>query len=99
MLNMTDGRTRFGFGWPSKVSRTNIAERVVVAKVGVSVSEHRPSRFSHIVRGGTTVGLMAAASGGVVSQIAGWSYSSMAQTIVAVLGALVGTIIGARESA
>lgn len=97
MLNMTDGRTTFQFGWPMRVSRISIAERADVVKVGVSAPEQHTSRFSHIVRGGTTVGLMAAASGGIVFQMAGWSYSPMAQTIVAVLGALVGTIIGARE--
>ena len=99
MLNMTEGRTTSDFGWPMKASRITITERAAVAKVSVSVPEQHTSRFSLIMRGGTTVGLMAAASGGIVFQMAGWSYSPMSQTIVAVLGALVGTIIGARERA
>ncbi len=70
-----------------------------MAKVRVLASDPHSSRFSRIVLGGTTVGLMAAVSGGVVFAIAGWSYSPMSQTIVAVLGALAGTMIGARETA
>jgi hypothetical protein len=97
MLNITDERTTFAFGWPSKAGHVGISERVVVAQVGVSASGRQSSRFSHMVRGGTTVGLMVAASGGIVFQMAGWSYTPIAQTVVALLGAVVGAIIGARE--
>ena len=69
---MTDGRTTFASGWPLKVSRIGISERAVVAQVGVSGSRRHPSHFSDIVRGGTVIGLMAAASGGLVFQMAGF---------------------------
>jgi hypothetical protein len=97
MLNMMDGRTTFAVGWPLKVGRFGIAERAVVAQVGVSAQGRYLSRFSHMLRGGTTVGLLAAASGGIVCLMAGWSYSPIAQTVVAALGATVGAFIGARE--
>ncbi len=97
MLKLTDGRTTFAFGWPLKVSRISIAERAVVAQAGVSVLGRHPSRFSLMVRGGTVIGLLASAAGGVVFQMAGWDYSPIAQTVVAVAGVLAGAVIGARE--
>jgi len=97
MLNITDGCTTFVNGWPLRAGRVGIAERAVVAQVGVSAQGRHSSRFSHIVRGGTTIGLLAAASGGILFQVAGLPYSPMAQTVVAVLGVLTGAMIGARE--
>ena len=43
------------------------------------------------------IGLLASASGGIVFQMGGLSYSPLAQTVVAVLGVLAGTAFGARE--
>jgi hypothetical protein len=41
---------------------------------------------------------MAAASGSILFQLAGWNYSPEAQTVIAVLGVLTGAVIGARET-
>lgn len=97
MLKIRDARTTLAYDWPLMVSRDVIAERMVVSQVGVSVQGRQSSRFSHIVRGGTVIGLLASASGGIVFQVAGWSYSPIAQTVVAVLGVLAGAVVGARE--
>jgi hypothetical protein len=97
MLNITDGRITLASGWRLMVSGIGIAERAVVAQVGVSAPRRHPSRFSNMVRGGTVIGLLASASGGIVFQMAGWTFSPIAQTVVAVLGVLAGLVIGARE--
>lgn len=97
MLNVSCARTTFIAGWLLKASRIDITERSVVAQVSVSAPGRHSSRFSHIVRGGTVIGLMAAAGGSVIFQLAGWTYSPIPQTIIAVLGVLAGTVIGARE--
>ncbi len=80
-----------------KVSHIEIQERAAVEQVCVSAPNGLLTRFSHIRRGGTVLGLMAAAGGGVMFQMAGWSYSPVAQIVIAGLGVLAGAMIGARE--
>ena len=80
-----------------KDGRIEIRERVVVAQVGVYAPRHHASRFSYVVRGGTVIGLLAAASGGIVFQVAGLPYSPIAQAVIAALGVLTGAMFGARE--
>jgi hypothetical protein len=61
--------------------------------------KHRLRRFSHMIRGGVVVGLLALATGSVILELAGLRYSTEIQMALGSLGALAGVIFGAREPA
>jgi hypothetical protein len=67
--------------------------------IGKPEHRHRLRRFSHMIRGGAVVGLLALAAGSVLLGLAGVHYSAGLQTVIGGLGVVSGAIFGAREPA
>ena len=97
MLHMTAGLLNVA---PRRsIAAPRIPEHTPVAHTNVSAPMRHSSRFSHIIRGGTVVGILASASGGILCQIAALPYGPMQQTLFAAVGILAGAVLGAREPA
>ncbi len=98
MLNIAQRHITSGAGG-SLFARQSLKKRSALGHIAVLAPGLKASRFSYMIRGGMSVGLLVAAAGSVAFGFAGIPYSPMAQTVIAAAGILAGAILGAREAA